>query len=81
MADNPKVFSTGLTKDQIAEAFRRALNDMTDAQIRELVDTKIGELAAEEEAARQQMYNDMKSMYVGLESRVTALEQKRDDDA
>ena len=29
----PKTFNSGLSKEEIAEAFRRALNDMTDEQI------------------------------------------------
>lgn len=33
MADNPKTFDTGLTKEQLTTAFSRALNDYTNAQI------------------------------------------------
>lgn len=49
MADNPKTYNTGLTREQISEAFRRALNDMTDEQIRALIlntETKISALEA-----------------------------------
>ena len=37
----PKPYNTGLTEEQIAEAFRRAINDMTDEQITSLLDGKV----------------------------------------
>lgn len=68
MADNPKTFDTGLTKAQIAEAFNRALNDMTDAQIRALV--------ASEETARENADITIEAKISALEARVAALEEK-----
>lgn len=37
----PKPYNTGLTEEQIAEAFRRAVNDMTDEQIIALIAEKV----------------------------------------
>ena len=37
----PKPYNTGLTEEQIAEAFRRAINDMTDEQIIALLAEKV----------------------------------------
>ena len=37
----PKSYNTGLTEEQIAEAFRRAINDMTDEQITALLAEKV----------------------------------------
>lgn len=38
----PKPFNSGLSKEQLAEAFQRALNDMTDEQI----EAKFAEISA-----------------------------------
>ncbi len=49
MASNGADFNTGLTEEQIATAFQRALGDMTDAQITELINletsTREGEVS------------------------------------
>jgi hypothetical protein len=42
----PQPYNTGLTEEQVAEAFRRALTDMTDAEIMNLLNAKADKAAS-----------------------------------
>ena len=67
----PEIYNTELTKNQIAEAFRRALGDMTDSQI----DEKINAVKNTVDTITPRLLA-LESNYTSLAQRVTALEDK-----
>lgn len=47
MVELPKTYNTGLTQAELTEAFTRARNDYTDAEVETLVDTRISSAVAD----------------------------------